>query len=81
MIGHWDAEEFGVIGSAEWVEQMREQLQAKGVVYMNFDGGVSGKNFGASAAPTLKKILVEASKSVKYPYTDQSLFDFLEKKQ
>jgi N-acetylated-alpha-linked acidic dipeptidase len=79
LIGHWDAEEFGVIGSAEWVEQMREQLQAKGVVYMNFDGGVSGKNFGASAAPTLKKILVEASKSVKYPYTDQSLFDFWRK--
>lgn len=79
LIGHWDAEEFGVIGSAEWVEQMREQLQAKGVVYMNFDGGVSGKNFGASAAPTLKKILVEASKAVKYPYTDQSLFDFWRK--
>ena len=76
LIGHWDAEEHGVIGSSEWVEQMRDELNAKGVVYMNFDGGVSGKSFGAAAAPTLKKIMVEASKVVKYPYTDQSLFEF-----
>jgi len=79
LIGHWDAEEHGVIGSSEWVEQMRDELNAKGVVYMNFDGGVSGKNFGASAAPTLKKLMVEASKVVKYPYTDQSLFEFWKK--
>jgi N-acetylated-alpha-linked acidic dipeptidase len=24
LIAHWDAEEHGVIGSSEWVEQMRE---------------------------------------------------------
>ena len=76
LIGHWDAEEHGVIGSSEWVEQMRDELNAKGVVYMNFDGGVSGKSFGAAAAPTLKKIRVEASKVVKYPYTDKSIFEF-----
>ena len=79
LIGHWDAEEHGVIGSTEWVEQMRDQLNAKGIAYMNFDGGVSGKNFGASAAPTLKKILIETSKKVKYPYTDESLYEFWKK--
>ena len=79
LIGHWDAEEHGVIGSTEWVEQMREELNAKGVIYMNFDGAVSGKGFGASSAPTLKKLLVEASKDVKYPYADQSLYDFWNK--
>ena len=79
LIGHWDAEEHGVIGSTEWVEQMREELNAKGVIYMNFDGAVSGKGFGASSAPTLKKLLVEASKNVKYPYTNQSLYDFWNK--
>ena len=79
LIGHWDAEEHGVIGSTEWVEQMREELNAKGVIYMNFDGAVSGKGFGVSSAPTLKKLLVEASKDVKNPYTDQSLYDFWNK--
>jgi N-acetylated-alpha-linked acidic dipeptidase len=81
LIGHWDAEEQGVIGSSEWVEQMREELNAKAVAYMNFDGGVSGKNFGAAAAPTLKKILVEASKAVNYPYTEQNLYEFWNKDQ
>jgi N-acetylated-alpha-linked acidic dipeptidase len=79
LIGHWDAEEHGVIGSTEWVEQMRDQLNAKGVVYMNFDGAVSGKNFSAAAAPTLKKLLVETSKDVEYPYTNQSLYEFWNK--
>jgi N-acetylated-alpha-linked acidic dipeptidase len=46
---------------------------------MNFDGGVSGKNFGASASPTLKRLITEASKAVDYPYTDQTLYDFWKK--
>tara|TARA_R110002051_G_scaffold257435_3_gene316409 strand:+ start:203 stop:2296 length:2094 start_codon:yes stop_codon:yes gene_type:complete len=75
LIAHWDAEEHGVIGSAEWVEQMREQLEAKAVAYLNFDAGVSGKHFGASAAPTLKKIIMESSKVVYYPYSDKTLYD------
>lgn len=76
IIGHWDAEEHGVIGSSEWVEQLRDELSAKGVLYMNFDGGVSGKNFGAAAAPTLKKLLLNNAKKINYPYTDQNLYDF-----
>ncbi|MGY8914803.1 MAG: M28 family peptidase [Flavobacteriales bacterium] len=75
LIAHWDAEEHGVIGSAEWVEQMKDELNAKAVAYLNFDGGVSGKNFGASASPTLKKVLVEASKEVNYPATDKTVYE------
>ena len=76
LIAHWDAEEHGVIGSTEWVEQMRKELNAKAVAYLNFDGGVSGKNFGAAAAPSLKRLILEASKEVRYPYEDKSLYDF-----
>jgi N-acetylated-alpha-linked acidic dipeptidase len=79
MIAHWDAEEHGVIGSSEWVEQMGEVLGAKAIAYMNFDGGVSGKNFGASASPTLKQLIIDASKSVNYPYNDQTLYEFWKK--
>jgi len=80
LIAHWDAEEHGVIGSSEWVEQMRDELNAKAIVYMNFDGGVSGKNFGASSAPTLKKLLLEVSKKIQYPYSSQNLYEFWRKK-
>ncbi|SDC78688.1 N-acetylated-alpha-linked acidic dipeptidase [Algoriphagus faecimaris] len=74
MIGHWDAEEQGVIGSTEWVEHFRDELSAKAVTYMNFDAGVSGRNFGASAAPTLKKLIIDASKEVMYPDSAKTVF-------
>ncbi|MGB0294209.1 MAG: M28 family peptidase [Flavobacteriaceae bacterium] len=75
LIGHWDAEEHGVIGSAEWVEEMRDELNAKAVAYMNFDGGVSGKRFGASSSPSLKELVLASAKEVDYPYSDMSLYD------
>jgi N-acetylated-alpha-linked acidic dipeptidase len=75
LIGHWDAEEQGVIGSTEWVEHLKKELGAKAVSYMNFDGGVSGRNFGASAAPTLKKLIIDASKEVTYPDSAKTVFE------
>lgn len=75
LIAHWDAEEQGVIGSTEWVEQMKEQLGAKAVAYMNFDAGVSGKNFGAASSPSLKELLIGASKAVDYPDTELTVFE------
>ncbi len=75
LIGHWDAEEHGVIGSSEWVEQMREQLEAKAVAYLNFDGGVSGQRFGAASAPTLKRLIMESAKTVDYPYSDKTIYE------
>lgn len=75
LIGHWDAEEQGVIGSTEWVEHLRDELKAKAVAYMNFDGGVSGRNFGASAAPTLKKLIIDASQEIMYPDSSKTVFE------
>ena len=75
LIGHWDAEEHGVIGSTEWVEQMRDELKAKAVAYMNFDGAVSGKRFGASSSPSLKELVLDTAKEVDYPYSKMSLYD------
>lgn len=75
LIGHWDAEEQGVIGSTEWVEQFKDELGTKAVVYMNFDGAVSGRNFGVSAAPTLKKLVMDASKEVHYPDSSKTVYE------
>ena len=75
LIAHWDAEEHGVIGSSEWVEQFKDELEAKTVAYINLDGAVSGKNFRASSSPSLKTILAEATKEVDYPYTDESVYE------
>ena len=70
-IAHWDAEEHGIIASTEWVEQFKDELEAKAIAYFNADGACSGLSFGASSAPSLKGLLVEATKVV--PYTDQDI--------
>ncbi|MBS1488344.1 MAG: M28 family peptidase [Bacteroidetes bacterium] len=74
-IAHWDAEEQGVLGSTEWVEQFRDELDAKGVAYFNADGAVSGKVFGAASSPTLKGLLIESTKVVPYPDSSKSVYD------
>jgi len=75
MIGHWDAEEQGILGSTKWVEQLRDELSAKAITYMNFDAGVSGRNFGAAAAPTLKKLIIDASQEIIYPDSTKTVFE------
>lgn len=81
LIAHWDAEEHGVIGSTEWVEHYREELQAKAVAYINLDAAVSGRNFGASSSPTLKKIIMESAKAVTFPDSAKTVFDVWAKNQ
>jgi len=74
-IAHWDAEEQGVIGSTEWVEQFRDELNAKAVAYFNADGAVSGRSFGGSSSPTLKNLLIESTKVVPYPDSSKMVYD------
>ncbi|MCH7403031.1 M28 family metallopeptidase [Belliella kenyensis] len=75
LIAHWDAEEHGVIGSTEWVEQFRDELQTKAVAYINLDAAVSGRNFGMSSSPTLKNLIVEASKAVNFPDSSKTVYE------
>nr|AQX44092.1 hypothetical protein [Dendrobium officinale] len=63
----WDAEEFGMIGSTEWVEQNLENLGSKAVVYLNLDCAVQGPGFFPGASPQLDKLLIEIMKQVTDP--------------
>ncbi len=76
MIGHWDAEEFMLIGSSEWVEHLYDELQASAILYLNADMSVTGPNFRASSSPSLKKPILDAAKSVMHPVTGQNLFHY-----
>ncbi|HWE86461.1 MAG TPA: M28 family metallopeptidase [Terracidiphilus sp.] len=62
----WDAEEEGLIGSTEWVEQQAQPLE-KAVAYFNVDVAVSGPNFSAAAVPSLKEFVRQISQSVQSP--------------
>ena len=74
-IGHWDAEEYGIIGSTEWVEQFRDELTSKAVAYINADMAAGGPTFAASASPSLKGPIQEATKSVAYPGSKTTVYD------
>ncbi len=63
----WGAEEFGIIGSSEWVEANRDRLGAHAVAYLNLDMAAMGTNFGASATPSLAAAVVEAAGLVPQP--------------
>jgi N-acetylated-alpha-linked acidic dipeptidase len=71
----WDAEEPGLMGSTEWVEANRAELQAKAVAYINTDVGVTGPNFAASATPSLKNLVRDAARDVQDPATPLSIYD------
>ena len=74
-IAHWDGEEQGVIGSTEWVEHFRDELDAKAVAYFNADGAVTGRNFGAASSPSLKALAISTTKSIQFPDSSKSVFD------
>lgn len=68
----WAAEEHGLIGSVEWVEAMRDELDAHAVAYLNLDMAAMGPNVRLSATPTLQRILEEATRMVPQAGVDMS---------
>ena len=68
----WDAEEPGLIGSTEWVEDHEKELQQKLVAYINTDGNGRGF-FGAGGSHTLQAMVDEVADTVIDPQTGVSI--------
>jgi N-acetylated-alpha-linked acidic dipeptidase len=66
IFASWDAEEEGLVGSTEWVEQHAKTLE-KAVAYFNMDVAVAGPDFDASAVPSLKQFIRELATAVPSP--------------
>ena len=72
----WDAEEPGLIGSTEWVEDHVTELKQKAVVYINSDG--NGRGFlSAAGSHGLESMIDGIAKDVIDPQTNVSVFDRL----
>ncbi|KAJ9666373.1 hypothetical protein H2201_003561 [Coniosporium apollinis] len=67
VLASWDGEEYGLLGSTEWVEEYLPWLQKATIAYLNVDVGTTGPHFKASAAPLLNKVLYEATELVQSP--------------
>lgn len=75
IFASWDAEEYGLVGSTEWVEDHAEWLDKEGVVYINVDTAVSGPHFDVAASPSLNQLVYDVTAQVTDPQTQSSIYD------
>lgn len=83
VFASWDGEEYGLIGSTEWVEEYLPWLNGTVVAYLNVDVGTRGPQFTAAASPLLNGALIEATKLVLSPNVTvpgQTIYDLWDKK-
>lgn len=66
----WGAEEFGILGSSEWVEANFKDLREHCIAYINLDMASMGLDFGASASPLLFGPIRDAATLVPHPAFD-----------
>lgn len=67
IFGSWDAEEFGLMGSTEWVEDHLPELVGKAVAYINLDTAVSGPRTAITGSGEIQTIAIELMKKVAFP--------------
>ena len=67
VFASWDGEEYGLLGSTEWVEENISWLRKASVAYLNVDVAASGTHFGPRAAPLLNKVIYEVTGLVQSP--------------
>jgi N-acetylated-alpha-linked acidic dipeptidase len=72
VFASWDGEEYGLVGSTEWVEEYLPWLSVSNVAYINVDVGVRSPVFSASASPVLNKLIYEVTDMVPSP--NQTVF-------
>ena len=75
VFASWDAEEFGILGSTEWVEELKTELQQKTVAYLNVDIAATGGRFYVSATPSLRELIRNVTENVIDPKTLKPIYE------
>jgi N-acetylated-alpha-linked acidic dipeptidase len=75
LFATWDAEEWGLVGSTEYVEDDSLRLMKGGVAYLNQDVSASGPSFGGGGSPTLRGLLRDVAKTIPDPSGEGSVYD------
>ncbi|MFN2498542.1 MAG: M28 family metallopeptidase [Pyrinomonadaceae bacterium] len=70
----WDGEEYGLLGSTEWVEHNALELKQKAVAYLNMDAAVSGPNFGAGSVPSMWKLIRAVTRDIPDPKSGKTVY-------
>ena len=67
VFANWDGEEYGLLGSTEWVEEYLPWLSGSAIAYINVDVGAAGPHFAVAASPLLHQALYSATSLVPSP--------------
>ncbi|XP_029768923.1 LOW QUALITY PROTEIN: GRB10-interacting GYF protein 1 [Terrapene carolina triunguis] len=66
LFASWDAEDFGQVGSTEWLEGYLSMLHLKAVAYISLDNAVLGDDkFYAKTSPLLTSLIESVLKQVR----------------
>jgi N-acetylated-alpha-linked acidic dipeptidase len=76
----WDAEEWGLLGSTEYVEDDSLRLSRSVVAYLNQDDVAQGPNFSSGGSPSLRGLLRDVAKQVPDPSRQGSVYDVWRKR-
>jgi N-acetylated-alpha-linked acidic dipeptidase len=76
----WDAEEWGLLGSTEYVEDDSLRLQRGGIAYLNQDVAAQGPFFSGGGSPSLRPMLRSIARQVPDPSGKGSVYDVWKKR-
>lgn len=74
MLALWDGEEYGLLGSTEWVEKHMDELGRNAAVYINSDSSGRGP-LTAGGSASLEPFIAEVLRDVANPATSKSLLE------
>ncbi len=72
MIAFWDGEEFGLVGSTEWMEKHADELNRKLVTYINSDSNGKGR-LAVGGSHSLEDFVQQIARDINDPVSGRSL--------
>ncbi|KAH8895790.1 Zn-dependent exopeptidase [Thozetella sp. PMI_491] len=77
----WDAEEYNLIGSTEYVEQNDQELVRNGLAYINLDTAIYGDKLEAAGSPVFRKLFLSILNRVGDPNYNTTLRDLWDRRE
>jgi hypothetical protein len=75
VFASWDAEEYNLIGSTEYVENNIDRLRKDAYAYLNVDTAVGGQTFRAAGSPVFRKSLLRVLDRTTDPFQNKTLLE------
>jgi N-acetylated-alpha-linked acidic dipeptidase len=72
LLAFWDGEEFGLIGSTEWMEKHADELDRNLIAYINADSTGKGR-FNIGGSHSLEAFMQEVTRDINDPVTGKPL--------